>query len=215
VTVVFGALLGNGERPQFLPTRVRPQDFNSRADRERTINSSARCVSPPLYPSGTCKQAPVLRPLSFSQHFELLLPHHTPHLSPAPRNALQALRFPASPSQQLQHPCCLLLLKQFPSELETKVEVMLTASHYSSNASMTRLTTGSLAWVDESTCDRDHAWVRLSSNLCPISSTGLLVITRSFIRIYSIRADFLVIPSSCAVSGSVTIPWQPTMTPCL
>ena len=199
--------MGNGERPQFLPTRAPPQDFYSQADRERTTNSSARCVSPPLYPSGTCKQAPVLRSLPFSQHFKLLLLHRLFPLfletlsersaSPLPIRSTRVVSSYSSnspPSLRLRSKSC---------------------SHYSSNSSMARLTRGSLAWVDESTCDGDYARVRLSSNLYPISSTGLLVITRSFIRIYSIRADFLVMSSSCAVSGSVTIPWQPTATPCL
>jgi hypothetical protein len=163
VTAIFGALLGNGERPQFLPTRAPPQDFYSRVDRERTTNSSARCVSPPLYPSGTCKQAPVLRSLPFSQHFKLLLLHR---LFPLPLETLSE-RY-ASPLPLRSTRVVSSYSSNSPPSLRLRSK---SCSHYSSNPSMARLTTGNLAWVDENTCDGDHAPVRLSSNLYPISST--------------------------------------------
>ncbi len=69
-------LLGNGDRPQFLQLECLHKTLLwswSRAYSRTTTNSSARCVSFPLYPSETRMRAVVLKLLSCSQHSEFLI----------------------------------------------------------------------------------------------------------------------------------------------
>jgi hypothetical protein len=88
-----------------------------------TTDSSARCVSLPLYPSGTCRSATVLEYLSFSQSFEFslsLLRHLIPLLLKMHSERSD------SPLALCNIHVVFLLLKQFPCKPETEVRVILT-----------------------------------------------------------------------------------------
>src|SRR6266699_2430609 len=87
------------------------------------MNSSARCVSSPLYPSETCMPAVVLKSLSCSQHSELLilLQHHLFPLLLKTLSKRSAFPLALHGTRVVS-----LLLKQFSSELETEAEVIHT-----------------------------------------------------------------------------------------
>ena len=108
----------------------------------------------------------------------------------------------------LQHPCYLTLSSpgKLFSEIETEAEVILTPLT-TANSLVARL----MAWVDEGAHDGDHAQVRLLS-IPHFWLTGLLMTARSYVYVC---AGLVAMPISCAVSGSVsvTVPWQPTVTP--
>ena len=66
-------LFGSGERPQFVQLEYLHKTFALKLIESVITNSSTRCVSPLLYPPETSIPVVVLKSLSCSQHFELLL----------------------------------------------------------------------------------------------------------------------------------------------
>jgi hypothetical protein len=133
-------LLGNGERPQFLPTRVRPQDLYTLADRKRThLLLRKVCLSFPLpiacqhLSSDRCHFTP-FRALTLT----------SPTLPCAPQNALRALRFYSRPPRHLR---CLPLTRAIFLPARDRCLRSKSSSRHSSNSLVARLMSESLGLI--------------------------------------------------------------------
>ena len=124
----------------------------------------------------------------------------TPPLTPAPQNALREPCFPACPPR---HPCS--YPRKFSSELETEAEVifMLPIELISGESGTGELRLGR----------RGFSRLRPRAGKAPLYTSFLAHLLTGDHPILVYTCTLVAIPSSCAVSGNVTMPWQPTVTP--